>query len=215
MFCASKLLLFIALLTTAGFSKAQRQIISPAKYKILYTGVYNVLEIMLEGCPCDELVVIPENGAITPRGCGLYNYRADTPGKTSFYLTCTKGSNRDTVRSGYYQVQYPPLPVADINNSVGSHIDSKRLCDGKRIGLRNKDFYYDAYYRVLRYDITLLYGKDARSITLANEGEAFTNEISALLCTAVPGDIVMVRNIQVVGPGDVQSEIAPIIFDVK
>lgn len=102
-------LLILFLCTTMGFS--QTIAIENDKQNFAYHGLYAYLTIVVEGIPCDQIMVTTDNGTMEYRGNCSYEYRSQQVGVASIFINKIDG--KDTILIGERKYRIKPWPIQD------------------------------------------------------------------------------------------------------
>lgn len=138
-------------------------VVSPTKMNVLYRGVKNPVSISVPGVAPELVKANITNGSL----------RADSKEGKGNYIAEVKGANESTVsvtaeidgkprKMGEFKfrVKNVPPPVATIAGKEGGLVSANRLAAAPTVIPKMKDFDFELYYKVTKFDLVYQVGTD-------------------------------------------------------
>lgn len=179
---------------------AQQTAIANLKSNILYIGVDNPLDVVVENTPCETLILSTDNGAIRGKGC-RYTAMPQTPGEMSLSVKKISGGDTLDVTVQKFRVKQIPNPTASIGLKNFGPVGRKFLIAHRGISTIVENFDIDVRALVTRFRMFIMRG-DTLIASHTGKGYLFDEPIKASLAQIKSGDRVYFVDIYARVPGN-------------
>lgn len=192
---------------------AQEHAVSALAFNVLYVGVDNPVNVVVENYDCDSILVSSQGRLIKTRPC-QYVVKPIRTGNLRFSI---KGiSKGDTIRLGNseFRVLNLPDPVAIVDRHRSESLSLSELVRSRGIHAELNDFIFDVEFEIESYHV-VIERNDARLFEKEYEGGKFPNELKTQFQEMYSGDIVRFEKLVAVGPDSIAHEVAPVSYKVR
>lgn len=174
-------------------------VVSPTKMNVLYRGVKNPVSISVPGVAPELVKANMTNGSL----------RADSKEGKGNYIAEVKGANESTVsvtaeidgkqrKMGEFKfrVKNVPPPVATVAGTESGLVSANRLAAAPTVIPKMKDFDFELYYKVTKFDLVYQVGTDL--ITKPVVGSAIPQDAIGQIKRLKKGSRVYIENIKAI-----------------
>ena len=208
-----KTILLLTLVSFAYTAKAQKVAVSANKMNVLYIGVSNPLDVVVENMNCASFFVTTDNGTISGDSCN-FKIRVVRRGRATIFVNKIVGKDTILIDKKEFRVKRVPAPIAKIGNRKSGTISKHELIAHGGITAALENFYYEARVHVSNYKVVLL--KEQKVIFEKDiEGNIFTKEIKTEIRKLQTGDTVRFENIYYIWSGYKREVRNTIEFTIK
>ena len=138
-------------------------VVSPTKMNVLYRGVKNPISISVPGVAPESVRPSITNGSLRPDAkAGKGNYIAEVKGASTAVVSVSAevdGKNR-VMGKFEFRVKSVPPPIATIAGTEGGLVSANRLAAAPTVIPKMKDFDFELYYKVTKFDLVYQVGTD-------------------------------------------------------
>lgn len=179
---------------------AQQTAIANAKFNILYIGVDNPLDVVVENTPCEALILSTDNGTIRGKGC-RYTAMPQTPGEMRLSVKKISGGDTLDVTVQQFRVKRIPNPIAWIGPGISGRIKKQLLIAHQGIGTTIENFDIQVSAPVTRFRMLLMRGDTLLAVHTVKSNR-FDEPIKTSFAQIKPGDRVYFLDIYARVPGN-------------
>lgn len=189
-------------------------VVSPDAMNVLYIGVDNPISISAPGVPVEGLKIAGNGVSLTPKGNGKYIARVTNAGDVSLAVTATIDGKSQNLGSSTFRVKRIPKPTARIAGKEGGRISAAQLRGQTVISASLDNFDFDAKFRVTKFNMYISKPRVDPIGPYAASGNEFSAQMKSALAGLTAGSVVMIYDINGVGPDGVAQNLNPITFQV-
>ena len=138
-------------------------VVSPTKMNVLYRGVKNPISISVPGVAPELVRPTLQGGTLTPDArAGKGNYIAQVKGGSTAKVIVSAEVDGKQRKMGEFEfrVKSVPAPTATIAGSEGGLISANRLAAAPTVIPKMKDFDFELFYKVTKFDLVYQVGTD-------------------------------------------------------
>lgn len=162
---------------------------------VIYRGIANRLDVMVEGQLCHEITIKATQGSISGEGC-FYTINPGTEKLTSIRVFSIKGSDTTYVGKKDIRVKSLPEPRAHIYKKSSGRISKSLLIRGKidaELGSRITPCPSGLGLTVTSFDMRILTDP---CISYTAKGDRLSDEMIEAIESAQVGDVIRFENIE-------------------
>ena len=189
-------------------------VVSPDAMNVLYIGVDNPISISAPGVPVESLKISGNGVSLTPSGNGKYIARVTNAGDVSLAVSATIDGKPQNLGSSTFRVKRIPKPTARIAGKEGGRISAAQLRGQTVISASLDNFDFDAKFRVTKFNMYISKPRVDPIGPYAASGNEFSGQMKTALAGLTAGSVVMIYDINGVGPDGVAQNLNPITFQV-
>lgn len=205
--------LFISL-SAQEESSPYYSIVAPTKMNVLYAGIDNPVEIMVNGVSHDKISLIVSGGSVSPAGPYKYNIKPDSNSKTvTIGIIADVNGKKKSAGSHEFRVKLIADPVAIVGGLKGGKISKSLLLAQPGVKVIIENFDFDVNYNVIGFSVATMLGGYSQE-AISNSG-TLSPEQKVMLEKLNSGDKVYFENIKVKGPDGTVRSLAPVIFEIE
>lgn len=194
----------------------QTATVTPDNFNVFYKGVDNPITVVVENCPCKDVVVKPSVGYIYGKGCHYYyKTRSDTTStEVKIYVGELKGNDTNWIETIDYRLHLVPDPTPYIGNLEGGWIAKDLLCISG--GITPRHSFGDFSYTVTSYSIKIS-RNDSVLFKFENYvGPKFENDfIKFIKENCISNDDLVFYNIIAMGKDGLHRKLTEMRFRMK
>jgi len=183
--------------------------IAASKMNVLYSGIKNPLDVVVEGYKCNDYVLSTDNGVIEGDSCN-YEINPLKPGSARIYLH-TKNSKHKLIYSAFFRVKSIPEPEAQVSWKHGG--DIKRSVLKAQIGIGAVALDVCARYEVEEYTVIII-SKGKISFVQQCKSARFPLEVREAFDKLETADVVVFSGMLCKSPTGTHDHIQPIEFRI-
>lgn len=138
-------------------------VVSPTKMNVLYRGVKNPISISVPGVAPELVRPSLQGGTLVPDSkAGKGNYIAEVKGGNTAKVIVSAEVDGVQRKMGEFEfrVKSVPAPTATIAGSEGGLISANRLAAAPTVIPKMKDFDFELFYKVTKFDLVYQVGTD-------------------------------------------------------
>lgn len=181
------------------YSFSQKIAVENKRFNTAYPGISNDISIIVEGVPCNELIITTDNGIIKGADCD-YQYIPDHFGVAKIYIKRKVKSDTLSLGERVYRVVRFPKQNASVGRHKSGKISAGELKAQQGVIVLAENLDIDMRILVKGFVMKIV-RNNAVICTLANEGGRFSEAIQNELAKIKPGDKVYFEDIYAIMPG--------------
>lgn len=205
-FAASFLLL-------APGTRSQQVVISNRHYNRLYVGIYNPLDILVEGNNCKSVLVSTDNGAIEKHSCTYILTPART-GTTNITVSIKRKNMVKVIKVVPVYTDSLPAPIATVAGKQGGEINQGFFAAQPGIQAMSVIPAIDIDYEIKKFTI-IVYRNDSILFFHENNSALFDLKTKEILKNTQNRDTVLLANLVCTMPDGTQKRIKPLEFYIQ
>lgn len=191
--------------------------VSAENMNVLYAGLVNPVSVSVPGVPNQNLTVSIDNGTLRNLGGGKFEVTNPRPGKAFVSVTAKMG-NGETRSMGRMEFRVKPLPkptakIASITSS--GTMKATELAAQVGIQAFYENFDFKATPKVTSFTITAYANRMEVYSCPQQRGNMISPEIQTALRGLKKGTLVMIENINAVGPDNVPVKLANLTIKIQ
>jgi gliding motility-associated protein GldM len=174
-------------------------VVSPTKMNVLYRGVKNPISISVPGVAPELVKPSITNGSLRPDPkAGKGNYIAEVKGESTAMVNVSAEIDGKSRAMGKFEfrVKSVPPPIATIAGTEGGLVSANRLAAAPTVIPKMKDFDFELYYRVTKFDLVYQVGTDL--ITKPVTGSKIPNDALDQIKRLRKGSRVYIENVKAI-----------------
>lgn len=179
---------------------------------IFYAGVSNPVTIAAENISSKLLIVKTDNGIISG-GNGKYTYYSKMPGRATVFVYRKEGNHVRLLDSLSFRVKTIPLPIFKIGPATDTM--NKAVFAAQEYVRANVEGGWEITDMVKSFTVYIFPTDTCKYFTAVNYGSKINDTIKNQFQLLRAGDIVLFKNIIVVGPLQKEEAIAPRFYFIK
>jgi hypothetical protein len=196
-----KIILALVITLICGLSNCQTIVYANANTRAIYLGIENKFYIAVEGMNCNEIELTSKHLVFRKRFDCSYIVKPDTTGFLDVYVWKIDSLNGDviidTIKIVSKKVPKPTITLGGSNFNEMPTL-SKSLLLSSAPKAMHEYFDYSVTYSTDSFDVLILRCDSVLSKT--SNWKQFSQETIIKLEELADGDIVMISNMQVIGP---------------
>jgi len=206
-------IIFTLVLAQSYCTHAQHHIVSNPKQNIIYYGIPNPLQVMVEGYKCNDIIVTTDNGQIEQIGSDCnYIIDATDTGKATIKILSKKSSHK-VLGITTLRVHHLPDPQAMIGTKPGGDISRNEM--RVHIGLiaMLHGFDIEARYVITKYVVTIF--RKGKIYYLKNcDNARFPTDVKDEFEKIEVGDSILFSEIKCKAPDSRLLDLQPLEFTI-
>ncbi len=191
--------------------------VSASKMNVFYIGVDNPVEVSAAGVSSGQIQVSMSGvggGTIKKNSDGTFSVNVTTPtriGEFAKINVSAPGLNA----SKDFRVKRIPDPVAKLSNNSGGAMSSGEFRAQAGVAAILENFDFDARCQIKGYRLVRVAKREDPQFSI-NAGSNYTNETTAVVAKAKPGDTYFFENVKCSCPGDIaQRTLNTMVFNIN
>ncbi len=206
--------IYILLIIISFSSFGQRFTISSTRQNLLYKGLDNPIEIVVEDTKCNNISVSTNNGKIEKYNDCSYIYIADTLGKTNISVYKKYKKDSTLVGTNHFRVKEIPNPTPRLADKRNGEIEKNLLLAFKSISATLDGFDIDISIQIKSYSVFIVWSNDSITYKKIN-GSKFTDDLKNEFKKLSSGDRVYFEDIVAVLPDNKDRYLNSMKFIIK
>ena len=189
--------------------------ISASRMNVLYLGIQNPISISVPGISSRDLTLSIKNGVITKNDKG-YFAKPDHDGENA-YITVSATIDKAVIKmkTVEFRVKTVPDPIATVANKYTGKIPKNDLMVQQGVFAdMPKDFDFDMKFQVLSFTVISEKSGGLTNVNRSN-GPRFTNDQRTAFEAMIPGNQLIIKDIEVKGDDGKTRTINPIVLTIN
>jgi len=197
-------------------------IVSPTAMNVMYTGIFNPIDVSVPGVTPDKIKIRVVNGIVTtdkvknPKGeffKGTWSVKPNAAGQ-DVQIIVTADMNGKPVQYPPYPFRVKPLPppIAVFGGKSTGSISRATAAAQQGVFAILPDFDFDLRYQVTGY--TVLYNIRGNDYEEPCTGSNLTQKQKDLIGRLVRGNNLIIKDIKALGPDGKTKDLQPIILKI-
>jgi hypothetical protein len=193
-----KKILIVLLIVISTKSFGQTIAIASSKNNVLYFGIENPLDVVVENMKCGSFILTTDNGTLTGEKC-KYLIKPEEYSLVNIYIMKIIRNDSMFIGKKVFRVEKVPLPIASIGGvKLGKINKNKLIVSG---GIVAKLYYVDidAFFKINEYSVIIFRDKTPFYKTQV-QGNRFTEEMINEFKKLQSNDELIFYNIRISEP---------------
>ncbi len=171
-----KALVIVILLCFAAIQGfCQVTVVSPIRENIIYLGIDNAIDVVVENNPCSYIFLKTDNGQIKGENCQYYIH-PDRLGTARIDVLLISNKDTNVIDRKYLRVRNIPDPIVKIADKKHGLISKNELIVQLGISASFEDFDINAHIHVKSWKMIIIRGHNALFLK-ENIGAKFSKDI--------------------------------------
>jgi hypothetical protein len=190
-----KNIITVILIATSYIALGQSISIASYKNNVLYYGIENPLDVVVENIKCNYFFITTDNGIITGENCN-YTLKPEKYGLTNIFVK--KITKKDTLLIGkkVFRVKKIPLPIAYIGGKNCDSIHKNLLIASGGIITRFDNLDFDITIKIDKFSV-IIFRDNTPIYKNTIKGNKFTEELITEFKKLQPNDELIFYNMTI------------------
>ena len=204
--------LFLQFGTAELFS--QNVAIENLKQNIAYPYLDNPMNIIVEGIPCDEIIVSTDNGEVKSKGNCKYIFHPHEVGVASIFIHRVEQGDTIQIKERKYRIKPWPIPDASLSGNGSGKMGYGEFKAQQGVSAPSVGFDINARFPIKSFRMQII-KRDGSILSVQNQGGRFEIEAKNLILNIERGDKVLFDKIKILMPGvKVEVNLEDLFFEI-